>query len=158
MLVIPSKQAAALGHTLILSIYLSWALLILLWRSVDTYWCDDFTSLLYFHLHLFLHVLMPRVRLVAFCTFLISYASSTIYLFIPSFDLLHIFCWETSGFHSLTLCTTIWHSKALQSFLFFFFFFGFAGWSVTFGIDTWRRTNISMYFFLFFSFLLFLTY
>lgn len=122
MLVIPSKQAAALGHTLILSIYLSWALLILLWRSVDTYWCDDFMSLLYFHLHLFLHVLMPRVRLVAFCTFLISYASSTIYLFIPSFDLLHIFCWETSGFHSLTLCTTIWHSKALQSFLFFFFF------------------------------------
>ena len=66
MLVIPSKQATALGHTLILSVYLSWAFLILLWRSADTYWCDDFTSLLFLHLHLFLHVLMPRICFVAF--------------------------------------------------------------------------------------------
>ena len=65
MLVIPSKQATALGHTLILSVYLSWAFLILLWRSADTYWCDDFTSLFFLHLHLFLHVLMPRICFVA---------------------------------------------------------------------------------------------
>lgn len=101
-----SSRATALDHTLIMSICLE-AVFVRRWRSVDTYWCDDFTSLscciyiLHFPLSWCPHPGLFNCLYTYTWSFFFFFTLLQRYLFIPLVPVAYSFFKGTLGFSLL---------------------------------------------------------